>query len=112
MSNSRLHQLHALGQSIWFDYIRRAFINSGELQSLVDQGVRGVTSNPSIFEKAIAGSADYDAALRPLVDAGKSVAEIYESLALGDKEALQAGGRRVIRFHLGTDVARGLRIFL
>ena len=87
MSNTRLHQLHALGQSVWFDYIRRAFIVSGELQSLVDQGVRGVTSNPSIFEKAMAGSADYDAALRPLVDAGKSVAEIYESLALADIQA-------------------------
>ncbi len=87
MSNQRLYQLHDLGQSIWFDYIRRAFINSGELQSLVDQGVRGVTSNPSIFEKAIAGSADYDAALRPLVDAGKSVAAIYEALALADIQA-------------------------
>ena len=87
MSNQRLHQLHARGQSVWYDYIRRAFIASGELQALVDQGVRGVTSNPSIFEKAIAGSADYDTALRPLVDAGKSVAEIYETLALEDIQA-------------------------
>ena len=80
----KLHMLSELGQSIWYDYIRRAFISSGELQNLVDQGVRGVTSNPSIFEKAIAGSADYDAALRPLVEAGKSVAEIYEALVLED----------------------------
>ncbi|MBI3960829.1 MAG: transaldolase, partial [Chloroflexi bacterium] len=87
MSIQRLHQLHALGQSVWFDYIRRAFIRSGELQGLMDQGVRGVTSNPSIFEKAIAGSADYDAALRPLVEAGKSVTEIYEDLALADIQA-------------------------
>ena len=84
---TKLHTLADLGQSIWYDYIRRAFIVSGELQSLVDQGVRGVTSNPSIFEKAIAGSADYDAALRTLVDAGKSVAEIYEALALADIQA-------------------------
>ena len=84
---TKLHTLADLGQSIWYDYIRRAFITSGELQSLVDQGVRGVTSNPSIFEKAIAGSADYDADLRPLVDAGKSVDEIYEALVLEDIQA-------------------------
>ena len=81
---SKLHKLAHLGQAIWFDYIRRSFIASGELQKLVDQGVRGVTSNPSIFEKAIAGSADYDKDLRPLVEAGKSVEEIYETLALDD----------------------------
>jgi transaldolase/glucose-6-phosphate isomerase len=81
---TRLHELDDLGQAIWFDYIRRSFITSGELQELVDQGVRGVTSNPSIFEKAIAGSADYDEDLRPLVEAGKSVEEIYEAVALDD----------------------------
>lgn len=81
---NKLNELHHLGQAIWFDYIRRSFITSGELQELVDQGVRGVTSNPSIFEQAIAGSADYDQDLRPLVEAGKSVEEIYEMLALDD----------------------------
>ena len=55
---TNLEQLAASGQSIWLDFIRRAFINSGQLQELVDQGLGGVTSNPSIFEKAIAGSAD------------------------------------------------------
>lgn len=84
---TKLQDLTDLGQSVWYDYIRRAFISSGELQALIDQGVRGVTSNPSIFEKAIAGSADYDAALRPLVAAGKSVTEIYETLALEDIRA-------------------------
>ena len=48
---SKLHELADLGQAIWLDYIRRSFITSGDLQALVDQGVRGVTSNPSIFEK-------------------------------------------------------------
>ena len=81
---TKLHELANLGQAIWLDYIRRSFITSGELQALVDQGMRGLTSNPSIFEKAIAGSADYDADLRPLVEAGKSVGEIYESLVLDD----------------------------
>ena len=63
---SKLHDLAHLGQSVWLDYIRRAFTESGELQALIDAGVTGVTSNPAIFEKAIAGSSDYDEALRQL----------------------------------------------
>lgn len=81
---TKLHDLNALGQAAWLDFIRRSYIASGELKTLVDQGLRGVTSNPSIFEKAIAGSADYDADLRRLVEAGKSVNEIYEALAIDD----------------------------
>jgi transaldolase len=81
---TKLHELAELGQSIWLDYISRSLIASGELQKLVDQGLRGVTSNPSIFEKAIAGSADYDEDLNRLVSDGKSVAEIYEDLAMAD----------------------------
>ena len=81
---TKLHELAELGQSIWLDYISRSLIASGELQKLVDQGLRGVTSNPSIFEKAIAGSADYDEELNRLVSDGKSVAEIYEDLAMAD----------------------------
>jgi transaldolase/glucose-6-phosphate isomerase len=81
---TKLHELAELGQSIWYDNIRRALLDSGEMQSLIDQGVTGVTSNPSIFEKAIAGSTDYDEALSQLVEEGKSVEEIYESLAIED----------------------------
>jgi len=81
---TKLHELAELGQSIWLDYISRSLIASGELQKLVDQGLRGVTSNPSIFEQAIAGSADYDEDLNRLVSDGKSVAEIYEDLAMAD----------------------------
>jgi transaldolase len=81
---TKLHELDELGQAIWFDYISRSLIASGELQKLVDQGLRGVTSNPSIFEKAIAGSDDYDEDLNRLVRDGKSVAEIYENLAMSD----------------------------
>jgi transaldolase/glucose-6-phosphate isomerase len=81
---TRLHELNRLGQSIWYDNIRRALLDSGELARLIEAGVSGVTSNPSIFEKAIAGSTDYDDALRELVDAGKTVDEIYEALALDD----------------------------
>lgn len=72
------------GQSIWYDNIRRALIESGELQSLIDQGVRGVTSNPSIFEKAISGSNDYDNDMQQLVSEGKSANDIYEALVLED----------------------------
>ena len=61
---TKLHELANLGQSIWLDYISRSLITSGELQKLVDQGLRGVTSNPSIFEKAIVGSVDCEWDLR------------------------------------------------
>lgn len=81
---TKLYELTELGQSIWLDYIRRSFIDTGELQGLIEQGVRGVTSNPSIFEKAIAGSSDYDTDLQRLVGEGKSVDEIYEGLAIED----------------------------
>lgn len=81
---TKLHELAELGQAIWLDYISRSLITSGDLKELVDQGLRGVTSNPSIFEKAIAGSADYDEDLNRLIHDGRSVAEIYEDLAMAD----------------------------
>jgi len=81
---TKLKELANLGQAIWLDYIRHTFITSGDLQALVDDGLRGVTSNPSIFEKAIAGSSDYDQDLHRLVDEGRSVEEIYETLTLDD----------------------------
>lgn len=81
---TKMKELAGLGQAVWFDYIRRSFTDSGELGKLVEQGLRGVTSNPSIFDKAIAGSDDYDEAMRPLIGAGKNTEEIYEALALED----------------------------
>ena len=81
---TKLHELASLGQSIWYDNIRRALLDSGELQALIEAGVTGITSNPSIFEKAIVGSADYDEALGDLVTEGKSAQEIYEALAVED----------------------------
>jgi transaldolase/glucose-6-phosphate isomerase len=84
---TKLHELAQLGQSIWLDYIRRSFISSGELQQLIDQGLRGMTSNPSIFEKAISGSTDYAADLERLVREGKSLEEIYEALVVDDIRA-------------------------
>jgi transaldolase len=79
-----LKSLNELGQSIWYDNIRRALLESGEFEKMFKSGVTGVTSNPSIYEKAIAGSADYDQVLDPLLAAGLPVKEIYEALAIED----------------------------
>lgn len=81
---SKLAELEKLGQSVWFDFIRRSLITSGELKKLIDKGVRGITSNPAIFEKAIAGSNDYDEDINKLAQSDKSVDEIYEALAFDD----------------------------
>ena len=82
MNNHPLKKLAALGQSIWLDYIRRNLIVSGELGRLIEEdGLRGMTSNPSIFEKAIAGSHDYDEDIRAMALEGKDVKTIYEALS-------------------------------
>ena len=81
---ARLRDFVALGQSIWLDYLRRAVITSGELRELIEQGLGGVTSNPSIFEAAIDGSSDYDGELQRLVKEGKSPQEILEVLMIED----------------------------
>jgi transaldolase len=81
---TKFKELTRLGQSIWYDYIRRDLINSGDLQVLINQGLRGMTSNPSIFEKAISGSTDYDEDFRVMAMEDKSAEEIYEALAFKD----------------------------
>lgn len=84
-----LRQLQNYGQSIWLDYIRRNLITSGGLKRLIDEdGLRGVTSNPTIFEKAIAGSKDYDQALSRLLAAAEmDVRGLFEALAIDDLRA-------------------------
>jgi transaldolase len=85
MKDNPLLKLRSFGQSIWLDYIRRRMLVSGELGRLIEEdGLAGVTSNPSIFEKAIAESDDYDDAIRSLARAGKNAGEIYEELAVED----------------------------
>ena len=80
-----LIELTNLGQSIWYDNIERRLMTSGELKRLAEEDqVRGVTSNPAIFEKAISGSDDYLDQLRELVGRHKSPMEIYEALAIRD----------------------------
>ena len=83
-TTSKMMALLALGQSVWLDYLRRDMIQSGDLAARVADGLRGMTSNPSIFESAIAGSKDYDAALaRPDIRA-KSDADAFEAIAVED----------------------------
>lgn len=72
------------GQSLWYDNIRRGLIESGELATLIAQGITGVTSNPTIFEKAIDGSRDYDAAIEQLAASGADVDRAYDALVLSD----------------------------
>jgi transaldolase/glucose-6-phosphate isomerase len=85
MRDNPLLKLNSFGQSIWLDFLRRGMITSGELQQLIEEdGLRGMTSNPSIFEKAIAGSHDYDDAIRALALEGKSIEEMYQTLTVED----------------------------
>ena len=74
------------GQSVWYDYIRRGLITSGELARLIaEDGLRGITSNPSIWEKAIAGSTDYADAIEALRREGEADPKaVYERLAIQD----------------------------
>jgi transaldolase len=88
MKDNPLMRLGTLGQSIWLDYIRRDLIVSGRLRRLIEEdGLRGITSNPSIFEKAITGSHDYDEDIRVMVLEGKGVKVIYEALSQRDVQS-------------------------
>jgi transaldolase len=86
-NKNTLQQLHDYGQSPWIDFISRELLTSGRLKELIEQGIVGETSNPTIFQQAIGAGNDYDDELRQLVRAGKSVSEIYDSLVLGDIRA-------------------------
>jgi RpiB/LacA/LacB family sugar-phosphate isomerase len=80
-----LRALQVFGQSVWLDYIRRTLITSGELRALIDDdGLRGVTSNPSIFEKALTGSSDYRDVLESPASHTQDPKRIYERLAVRD----------------------------
>ncbi len=77
-------KLSTFGQSPWLDDLRRSLVTEGGLQNLIDDGLRGLTSNPAIFEAAIAKSNDYDDAIRQLAQDGKSVEDIYRTLTVED----------------------------
>ena len=89
-AKNTLQQLHDHGQSPWLDYITRDILKNGRLQELIELGIMGLTSNPTIFQKAISGSQLYDDKLRRLVREGKSVDEIYDALVLNDIRAAAA----------------------
>lgn len=86
---SKFNDINAAGTSVWFDFIRRDLLEDGGLAGLVAEGIRGVTSNPSIFQKAIADSQEYDDDIRTVLDANPacSVNELYESFAIDDIRA-------------------------
>ncbi len=80
-----IKKLTALGQSIWYDNIQRELLENGELSAMIERGdIRGVTSNPSIFQNAIANSNDYDEALKPLLADGWDAEKIFWELAIKD----------------------------
>jgi transaldolase len=85
LKENYLKQLGVLGQSIWLDYIRRDLITGGDLRRMIEEdGLRGMTSNPSIFEKAITSSHDYDEDIRTMALDGKDSIAIYEALSQRD----------------------------
>jgi transaldolase len=86
MSKNSLMDLKELGQSIWLDNLSKKLIRSGELKRRIDEdGLSGITSNPTIFQKAISGSTDYDASLRKMIDQGiRSEKELFFGLAIED----------------------------
>src|SRR6188474_2764958 len=85
---NHLKELNRYGQSVWLDYIRRSLITSGELRRLIDEdGLRGMTSNPAIFEKAIAGSSDYADILDSLGSTEHDAKTVYERIAIRDVQA-------------------------
>ncbi len=84
MEHTKIEQLAEHGQSIWLDYISRSLLDGGKLKILIAQGLRGLTSNPSIFDKAISTSADYDERIAHLKRENKSTFAIYDDLTVGD----------------------------
>lgn len=84
MPRTKMHELADLGQSLWLDNISRSMIEQGKLKSLIDQGLRGQTSNPTIFKQAISQSTDYDAKIVEMTEAGKKTFDIYDELTICD----------------------------
>ena len=99
-----IQQLGQLGQSVWYDNMYRALIETGELQRLIDSGVTGLTSNPTIFEKAISSSDDYDESL--VAHAGRSAdpQDLFEGLAVED---IRAAADLLLPIYEGTEGADG-----
>jgi transaldolase len=100
---TRLHELHAAGQSPWMDNLRRGWLTSGELAAWIERGIRGLTSNPSIFQKAISSGSDYDEQFGDLISDGTSVTDAYWRLVTSDIEGALALLRPVYDTSDGVD---------
>ncbi len=104
MPENPLLQLHQHGQSVWLDNIDRTLLSSGELQRLVERGeIQGVTSNPTIFQKALGSCAEYDSAIQALAAAGKDTLAIWEDLSTADIRAAAAILEPVFEASQGRD---------
>lgn len=104
MPTNPLNRLAALGQSVWLDYIHRDLFDSGRLRALIEQdSLTGMTSNPAIFEKAIADSAAYDEQITTLSEAGSDTGAIYEALSLQDVQRAADEFRGVFDASGGND---------
>jgi len=84
MSKTKIQELADFGQSLWLDYIDKKMIVSGKLKGMVEGGLKGMTSNPTIFEQAITRSGDYDEDIKFLKDEGKNIFQIYDELTIAD----------------------------
>jgi transaldolase len=104
MANNPLLEINNYGQSVWMDNLNRSLIKSGELDTLIkNYGLRGITSNPAIFEKAIAGNQVYDADIETGIKAEKPVSDIYESLIFDDIRATCDRFRQIYEQSNGLD---------
>ncbi|HJW83428.1 MAG TPA: transaldolase family protein, partial [Anaerolineae bacterium] len=103
MADNRVKELRRLGQSIWYDNISRSLLTSGGLGRLIDDGLLGMTSNPTIFEKAISGSADYDKSMRRLIEKGAKAADVFDALSIEDVSLAADEFRRVYDQTGGVD---------
>src|SRR5262245_32737814 len=100
----KLLALHdEFGQSPWLDNLKRAYLTSGELRRWVERGVRGITSNPTIFQKAIEGAHDYDDEFRSLIREGATITDSYWRLVIHDIKAALAILRPVYDSSDGED---------
>lgn len=102
-TKTKMQQALDVGQSIWLDYILRSYTQSGKLRALIDRGLRGETSNPSIFEKAIVDSKDYVEVLDDPKSADMEAGKVFERLATEDVQAAADEFRRVYDAANGTD---------
>ena len=104
MAKTTVQQLADCRQSVWLDYISRAMIDTGSLRKFIDAGVSGLTSNPSIFDKAVSKSDDYDDFIRGLKQQNKKILEIYDEITVRD---IQDAADLFLPIYRGTSASDG-----